>query len=191
MEKKPQGNVVFRRIGGRVIPIRLDKQKAKNAGSGAGMVAAGLGAAAIAGKVASKFHLEAAYAENAARNFKFSAQSFLKSGDGPGAKTLLKQSRSAASSAASLFRSGRVAKGLGALVGGTLIGTGVTKALSGTGVGNWLDQNEMAKNGLQVGVGSAAALGIRTGYTHGFGMMRGWNAVKHAFARVLVRGARL
>jgi hypothetical protein len=190
MEKKNSG-IAFRRIGGRIVPIKLDRQKLGNAGKGAALAGAGLGVGAAAGFVASKFHYNAALKENAALGFKAASAFSKKTGDLGGAKTLAKMASKAASESASLFRSGRVAKGLGMFFGGALIGRGVTKALEGTQVGKELQKHEITKLGIETGIGSLAALGIRAGYTHGFGRVTGWNALKHAFGRVLVRGARL
>ena len=43
-----KNDVVFRRIGGRIVPIKLSKRK-KQALEGAGLTAAGVGAAALGG----------------------------------------------------------------------------------------------------------------------------------------------
>lgn len=188
-----KGNVVFRRVGGRVIPIHVDREKMSNAGKGLALAAAGLGAAAVAGGVAGRFARAAAHSEN---QFKILKGAF-RAATG-GAKTVAKsQALDSARKMLSAQAGRKAALGVGIFAGGGLIGAGVSKAISGTRAGKEIEKHDVLKYGVPTAISSLAALGVRSGFTYHFAdprksvVSRALSAIKHAASRVLVRGAGL
>ena len=165
--------VQFRRIGGRIVPI-----KQKQSSNGGKTVAAGLGIAGVSGVIAGKLdhhgsmaHLKS-FNEFAQREFKF--------------KTPFSQA--AARSRAEGMRAHAAArriKGGGALIGSALVGAGVNKILNKT------DLDEPTKKGIATGSGVGAYFAVRAAHLKVFGRMTTRGAVAEAFKRILIRGTRL
>lgn len=176
--------VAFRRINGRVVPIRISN----NAQAG-GKVAAGVTAAGIAGAVSAHIHREAAGFENVSKSLVKVAVSeraqgslFHRAADRTfrlAAKNRLEAGR--------LFKAGKLVQKGGMAAGAALIGAGVHQALSQTG----LKDSPKTKAAIAGGSGLAAAFAIRSMYLRTIGPMRGFDVLKQAAKRVAARGLKL
>lgn len=201
-------DVVFRRVRGRIVPIRVQKSTPKNktdlkkAAGGLAVAGAGFGLSAGAGRLAARFVRESAHFENSAREFSKQARNALKHFPNGGSKTsqmsfkfsqseALKATRNATRSAAIskiLHTNRNVVKGAGIVLGTALIGQGLKAAYEGA-------------TGKKVGVpgefaaqatSGAAALAVGTSYFKklGGGSYRKsfWNAMTALGRGIKFRG---
>ena len=182
-EKK---DVVFRRVRGRIVPIRVSKSK-REAIKGAALAAGGVATALGAGHVAGSVVHAAAKAENVARTFRARAKeiasSALKNAEPqpmlPGftaakrrAKILtplvksqvnaaMKSSASAHVKANVLFKASRHSSQMGRILGGALVGAGLTKIYEGvTGREATLKESIIAQT-----TGQITTVALETGFT--------------------------
>jgi len=163
--------VTFRRIGGRVVPIR-QKQTAVAA------VGTGLAVGAVSGAVAGKLDLHAAYTKAAARNeFKQKALKFRTREFRTAALHRLESIRAHKSAA-------RIKIG-GAAIGAMIVGAGVHSALKNTNL------SEAEKTSVSGASGLGSYFAVRTMHTKMFGSTGLWYAMKHAAKRVAIRGTKL
>lgn len=184
----------FRRIRGRIVPIRMKKDTgSSDRTKGAAIVAAGAGVSWGAGRTAAGMERDAAHLENAARKQAKSARNNFKliSRQGPAFKTVAHATfraegrealRSMIESRKAFKASGNL-KATGLALGTSLIAGGVYQALSGNRQGRGIDTADKA---LVAGVaGTTAAVGIRAAYERRFGPRKGFALVKSAFKHVI------
>lgn len=172
-------NVTFRRIGGRVVPIKQggsrknDDAKKATARIGTGLVTA-VGSGVAAGALdlyASREKLKSLNLSHQ-KEFRYHNPQFKIA-----AHHRLESIR--AHKAAARFKTA------GAAIGATLIGSGVHKALDSTK----LDEPTKATVSSASGIGAYFA--VRAAHTKVFGHTKVWAAMKEAAKRVAIRGFKL
>jgi hypothetical protein len=195
-------DIVFRRIHGRVIPIRKSKGKSakdRNIVKGAAIVGAGVAVGVAAGAVSAGLLREAATFENVSRGVKAVWRSGLKD-KAIATKTLARTFRVAAKNRLEAKRfalaSMRVQK-YGAIASAALIGAGVHQGLKKTKL------SDKEKAGVATASGVGAHFSIRSAF-HYFLQPKGPNletgvkatrsistAFAHAAKRIAARGLKL
>lgn len=165
-------DVIFRRIHGHIVPIKLS-EKQKEQAKGVAIASGGLGVAAASGAVASRFVMNAAHAENEARAALRVARKARKATEalGPLFKPAADKAYSAAGMSAlrtmvesrKLFTASLNLRNAGFLAGSALVGAGVHKALSAGG-----DKQDKKTNlALASGVAVATHFAIRSSFLKG------------------------
>jgi hypothetical protein len=164
--------VVFRRINGRVVPIRVT---AADVAASGGLVGAGAAVAAASGVYASNLVRDAASAENAARKALSRSRFAVKQAEalgplfaGPAKKAHLKAGEGALRTMVEsrrLFDASLKARNIGFGIGSTLIGAGVYQGLKHT----HLNDDTKTKIGIAGGVATATHFAIRSGFLKGIG----------------------
>lgn len=165
--------VVFRRIRGRIIPIKRKENNAQgNSKVSSIATAAGVAVAAVGGAVSASLDRTHATLYNTARNARSDmfARKFA-------SKTRLEGIRAH-------IAAKRIKKG-SAFIGSSLIGLGVHRALDKS------DLNEVQKGAIATASGLGANFAFRTIYTKVIGNTSLRFAAKHAFERILMRGHKL
>ncbi len=166
--------IAFRRIHGRIVPIKLTQaQREGKVKLGAAEVAGGAAIGYYAGKTKGKLVEQAAYAERGARKIITEAASLIKK-KGPkipaeqmafGFKEAIMPKGAVGAigkfrHSNKLFKYAGATKLVGAAIAGSLITRGVTNIIE-AGIGK--ETNEPTKFALDVG-GGLATLGVQTGY---------------------------
>lgn len=168
-----QGDVKFRRVGGRVIPIHV-KDLAKAGGYTAGGVAVGIASGNAAAK---KFHAAALVANKAvdlgkAADAADKVEKFML-----GIKLNKMQIRHEMT-AKKMLKSASSIRNFGLLTSTALIATGVNKALNHTE----LKDNDQARLAASIGAGAAAQFAIRSAFLRGVGN-RGFDVIRKAASK--------
>jgi hypothetical protein len=163
-------DVVYRRIRGRIVPIK--RKKEHSASSPSASVVSGVGVAAVGGLISAKLDRKQADFINAAKNAKGK----------PELKRFVAKNRLEGIRAS--IASSRIKKS-SALIGSALIGLGVYKSLKNT------DLSEGQKTAISTTSGLGANVVLRAIHTKVLGKTTLKFAAKHAFWRVLVRGSKL
>lgn len=182
-------DVVFRRIKGHIVPIKIKREKAE----GAGMVAAGLGVAAASGTVASRLVMSAAHAENQARNTLKAARKAKSLAEKTGPlfaasanKEYLRAGRETLRTmveSRKLFDSSLGIRNAGYTAGAALIAGGVHRAMSQNG--KKADPKTTAA--VAAGAGIAAHLAVRSSFLRSMRSNRTFDAMKAAAKTIIVK----
>lgn len=180
-------NVSFRRIGGRVVPIRINDHRVQ----GAALGAAGIAAAVATGKVSAGMMHQSAHIENEARNLGavYTKLKAMKS-QGPlfehaSNDKLMTVGRTALRNAVKskqLEKAAFSVRNVGTLGSAALIGAGVHKALAHSSVKN----DKKTRAAISTGAGVAATFAIRSAYLRGVGI-RGFEVIKQAAKRAVLK----
>lgn len=174
-------HIQFRRIGGRIVPIKMDNENKARAKSVA-VVGAGLGIGHAAGKYGARLAHESALQENVARG---SASKYwaMKAQKGMTNEGVIHQGHRALHEAAVSMATRRASFGVrnaGAAYAGALIAIGVNHGLNANGK----KENKKTKATVAAGAGVAAAFAIRQAYTRGVG---GSKPFRSAFKKLVLK----
>ncbi len=170
--------MIFRRIHGRIVPIKeYTAQK-----EGAAIAGAGVATAVIAGKAGASFHRDAAHAENASRRSAKQAMAFKRTKKNiPAFKVLAKDAFKSGIEAKKLSSTGTAIKNLGNKGASALIAGGVYRGLEDTKL------SKTEKAGVATGAGLVSHAIIKTSYTKSIGGLSFLKSAKHAIKRVLIK----
>jgi hypothetical protein len=188
--------VVFRRIHGHVVPIRMNQEQKK----GAGLVASGATVGVAAGVASANLKRDAAHYENAGKNYKAAYKFAKTTGNNRAAgqfKYLTKQNRL---ERMRFIEAGRNVQRIGLLGGSAMIAAGVHKLLPK----KFKKENKKTTAAVDAGAGLGSAVLIRAAHQRtiqpkltkivGGAVKRKnatWEAFKLATKRMLVRGIKL
>lgn len=193
------GDVVFRRINGRIVPIRKSgdtktpgpgkKVDIKKAAVGAAIAATGVAGGIYAGRFAAKMVVSSALLENTARSLSKQAKSALSQvGKSSAQMSLPLKARKLATSSIktstfslALFRNRKVVRNLGIAAAGGLISAGgqeIYEAVTGK-------KPSVSTNVISGATGGAAAFLVNAGYYKRLSGGPGLTGWKNAFSSTL------
>lgn len=182
-------DMIFRKINGHIVPIKIKREKAE----GAGMVAAGLGVAAASGTVASRLVMSAAHAENQARNTLKAARKAKAAAEKIGPlfastanKEYLRAGREALRTmveSRKLFDSSLGIRNAGYTAGAALIAGGVHRAMSQDGK----KANPKTTAAVAAGAGVAAHFAVRSSFLRSIRSEKTFSAMKAAAKTIIVK----
>jgi hypothetical protein len=182
-------DVVFRRIKGHIVPIKIKREKAE----GAGMVAAGLGVAAASGTVASRLVMGAAHAENQARKVVSAARKARNTMQASGPlfaaaanKEYLRAGHEALKTmteSRKLFDASLRVRNAGYTAGAALIAGGIHRAMSQDGK----KSNPKVTAAVSAGAGIAAHFAVRSSFVRSIGSKKTFDAMKAAAKTIIVK----
>lgn len=187
------GQIAFRRIGGRVIPINVQSQKQpdkhKNQKVGAALVAAGVGVGVGGAKLAAGMTHESAFLEDLSRQKAFHYRTISAHLQGPPSvqtaaklKSLGIRAMGYATASKALEKSSFKVRNAGQIGAAVLIGGGLAHAVQG----DKNEKNPKTKTAITAAGALGGAFAVRSAYLHGMGH-RGMGMVKQALKDVFKR----
>lgn len=184
------GDVIFRRIHGRIVPIKQHESDRKaDVAKGSALTASGIGVAVAAGNQVAALEREHAHYHNAFRNFSIAKSINLAKGTSTGNRAAGQFKRLANKNRIEGVRALRTAnsfKKKGIAAGGTLIAAGTHKIVPE----KVKKEHPKVVAAASAGTGVAAAFGIRSAYysSKKMGNLKVFKAMRLAWERVRVRG---
>lgn len=179
--------MIFRRIHGRIVPIREERAK------GVAIAGAGVGVAAASGRIAARMTHRAAQAENEARGAVKAARAAKSASEKLGPLFSYKSDRAYAQAghaalktmakSRGLFEQSLKVRNVGHAAGAALVGAGVHKALKGTE----LEKHPKTKAAVAGGAAVAAHFAVRSSYLKGVGN-KSFRSAAMAGAELLAKG---
>lgn len=187
MSESNNRKVIFRRIKGRIVPIRM-KEGTKESLKAGGLIGTGVGASTAASYYAARLTNDSAHMESIARNYVKTAKAARDTGN---IKKFLKFGDYAARSAVKskvLQKSAFRVRGAGAALGTAFIGAGIYKALGQTS----LKDDPTAKASVSTVAAGISQFSMWNAYLRGVGNRGNFKTslktLKMAVRRVVTKG---
>ena len=171
--------ITFRRIHGRIVPIRVSK-KNKDLAAGAGLAVGGVGAAAAAGKIAASLVHKGAGYENVSRAFDKASEFAFEDGRLWRAQRSGKLAIKFGRLSEQHHKAARAVRNAGFVISSALIGAGINSVLKHTR----LNDDEKTRAAIATGSAVGASFALNSTYLKGVSGMVGTTKTAKAFSLI-------